>query len=389
MVSRHMSHRGGRTLEIDDGVWLTAIPLDARCGCGERVAAGERAGFESTTGRVVCLWCLADRKAGRQPPRRRKTTHRPSGTTHQPSYPVRDLASGESVDGPGLIGLPGGSRRSRRSRRSRWAAQPTRLAPRSSPRTGVTVFLVVLALIGAAYVDNGVLGHESVLRAFGINQLPGVPSRGPDRAIPTGADATHYAFMATRRPVGNDPVTWSPCRTIHLVVNKAAAPPQADRLLRESLDRVSELSGLKFVVDGETDETPVTGRPPQNRNPLKGRWAPALVAWTTPDVVPALAGNVAGVGGPREAPYSYPDERHYVSGVVYLRGPTIASILRRSDGWAQSRAIVMHELGHMVGLAHVDSNAELMDANNDNHITDFGPGDREGLRRLGSGPCLR
>ncbi|NYG05772.1 hypothetical protein BJ986_000259 [Phycicoccus badiiscoriae] len=248
---------------------------------------------------------------------------------------------------------------------------------------------MLAALVGAAYVDNGLLGHDSVLRAFGINQLPGVPSPALDRTIPPGSNSTHYAFMATRRPVGNDPVTWSPCTPIHLVVNKAAAPAQADRLLRESLDRVSELSGLTFVVDGETDETPSTTRSLLNPNPLKGRWAPALVAWTTPDVVPALAGNVAGIGGPREAPYSYPDERHYVSGLVYLRGPTIADVLRRSNGWAQARAIVMHELGHMVGLAHVDSSAELMDAHNDSGITDFGPGDREGLRRLGSGPCLR
>lgn len=248
---------------------------------------------------------------------------------------------------------------------------------------------MLLVLVGAAYVDNGLLGHDSVLRAFGINQLPGVPSRGPDRPISAGSNSNHYAFTATRRPDGNDPVTWSPCRTIHLVVNKAAAPPQADRLLRESLDRVSELSGLRFVVDGETDETPATDRPPQNKNPFKGRWAPALVAWTTPVVVPELQGIVAGVGGPREAPAGYPDERHYVSGIVYLDGPSISDVLQRPTGWAQSRAIVMHELGHMVGLAHVNSDAELMDGENDSGITDFGEGDREGLRRLGSGPCLR
>jgi hypothetical protein len=240
-----------------------------------------------------------------------------------------------------------------------------------------------------AYLDNVALGHDSVLRAFGINQLPGAPSRGLDRTIPAGSDSTHYAFMATRRSIGNDPVTWSSCAPIHVVVNKASAPPQADRMLRESLGRVSELSGLEFVVDGETDEAPVSGRPVQSRNPFKGRWAPALVAWTTPEVVPDLKGNIAGVGGPREAPSSYPDDRHFVSGIVYLDGPSISEVLKRSNGWAQSRAIVMHELGHMVGLAHVESDAELMDGDNNSGITDFGPGDREGLRRLGDGPCFR
>jgi hypothetical protein len=83
-----------------------------------------------------------------------------------------------------------------------------------------------------------------------------------------------------------------------------------------------------------------------------------------------------------------PFARRYVSGVVYLDGPDLAGVLRRRTGWAQTRAIVMHELGHMVGLAHVDSDAELMDGDNDSGITDFGPGDREGLRQLGSGPCF-
>jgi hypothetical protein len=233
------------------------------------------------------------------------------------------------------------------------------------------------------------LGHDSVLRAFGINQLPGVPSHGLGREVDPRADATHYAFMVTRRPTGNDPVAWSSCKPIHIVVNKAAAPARADQMLREALDRVTELSGLKFVVDGETDETPSPSRPTESRNPLKGRYAPALVAWTTPDVIPELAGDVAGVGGPREAPYSYPDERHFVSGIVYLDGPSLAGVMRRPDGWAEARAIVMHEVGHMVGLAHVDSQEELMAASNHSGITDFGPGDRAGLRKLGAGPCLR
>jgi hypothetical protein len=249
--------------------------------------------------------------------------------------------------------------------------------------------IVLAVLAGAAYVDNALLGHDSVLRAFGLNQLPGVSSRGLDREISAGADWSHYAFMAKKRPSLNDPVTWSSCQPIHVVVNEASAPPQADRMLREALGRVSELSGLKFVVDGQTDEAPSDNRPAQNANPFKGRWAPALVAWTTPEVVRGLEGPVAGIGGPREAPTSYPDERHFVSGIVYLDGPSIADVMKRRNGWAKARAIVMHEVGHMVGLAHVESDQELMDGDNNSGITDFGPGDRAGLRKLGSGPCFR
>ena len=49
-------------------------------------------------------------------------------------------------------------------------------------------------------------------------------------------------------------------------------------------------------------------------------------------------------------------------------------------------AIVLHELAHVVGLAHVSEPMELMFADNTGQVT-FGPGDLEGLARLGSLPC--
>lgn len=49
--------------------------------------------------------------------------------------------------------------------------------------------------------------------------------------------------------------------------------------------------------------------------------------------------------------------------------------------------MLLHEFGHVFGLAHVDSPGELMYRRNVGRTT-FGPGDREGLRRLGRGPCV-
>ena len=104
--------------------------------------------------------------------------------------------------------------------------------------------------------------------------------------------------------------------------------------------------------------------------------------------MPELKGNIAGIGGPVPGTPSISSSQRWVSGIVYLDGPAMSSILRRSSrGWAQARAIVQHELAHLVGLTHVESRAELMHAKNDSGMLDFGPGDREGLRRLGSGAC--
>lgn len=49
-------------------------------------------------------------------------------------------------------------------------------------------------------------------------------------------------------------------------------------------------------------------------------------------------------------------------------------------------ADLLHELGHLVGLAHVDEPTELMYDGNVGQL-DFGPGDRQGLAVLGNGEC--
>jgi hypothetical protein len=87
------------------------------------------------------------------------------------------------------------------------------------------------------------------------------------------------------------------------------------------------------------------------------------------------------------APYRDSSDMHYVSGVVHLDGPTFTDIQREPGGEARARAIIMHELAHLVGLAHVADPEQLM--YNDNvGKTAFGLGDLEGLRKLGSGRCF-
>jgi hypothetical protein len=196
-----------------------------------------------------------------------------------------------------------------------------------------------------------------------------------------------FTFIETVNGTIAQPVRWDPCRPIHLVVNLADAPPGADELLREAVARVSAATGLTFAIEGTTDEPP-GGHPRIDTARYGNRWAPVLVAWTDPSAEPGLAGNVVGLGGPEEAPYVERSDRHYVTGIVYLDGPTFKQILKHGPGGhAEALAIVMHEFGHLVGLAHVNARSELMYAENIGQTT-FGEGDLEGLRRLGGGPCF-
>jgi hypothetical protein len=48
----------------------------------------------------------------------------------------------------------------------------------------------------------------------------------------------------------------------------------------------------------------------------------------------------------------------------------------------------MHELAHVLGLGHIKAQGELMEPSGGG-VTDFGPGDLEGLSELGrSAGCL-
>ena len=48
----------------------------------------------------------------------------------------------------------------------------------------------------------------------------------------------------------------------------------------------------------------------------------------------------------------------YVTGIVVLDGPQFRALMPQVAGWERARAIVRHELGHLVGLAHVDDPRE-------------------------------
>ncbi len=76
----------------------------------------------------------------------------------------------------------------------------------------------------------------------------------------------------------------------------------------------------------------------------------------------------------------------YSTGAVTFRRSSFDAIADRLGGQAEARAIALHELGHVLGLAHVPDKNEIMYPS-EGHTTDLGPGDRTGLKILGSGPC--
>lgn len=232
------------------------------------------------------------------------------------------------------------------------------------------------------YVMPAVLPHfpDSKVPPPGFEAAP-----SPLGLPPASSGST--AFVLQKSP---DPaqafVAYDPCRPLHYVVRPDNAPPGTDRLVEEAVAAVSAASGLQFMYDGVTDEGPSEARATYQPERYGKKWAPILITWSTPEEAPELAGKVAGTGGSASVQIS---GEPYVSvtGQVTLDAPALADTLAYPDGPPLVRAIIMHELAHVLGLDHVDDPTQLMHEENTGQF-DFGDGDRAGLALLGTGACV-
>ena len=217
-------------------------------------------------------------------------------------------------------------------------------------------------------------------------RVAGLPKPPPDaqdtRILPvvTVPDAPgRYAFIRTR-PDGS-PVTYDPCRPIHVVINPAHAPQGGEESVRVALDRLSAATGLAFVVDGHTDEQPMSGRSDRAGD----RWAPILVGWGTEQTHAALAGGVAGLGGSVAMSVDGPRTERYVTGEVLLDADAMRGF-GTARGHLDMQSVAMHELAHVLGMDHVPADSELISPTYIG-IRELGPGDKAGLAKLGRGQC--
>jgi hypothetical protein len=263
------------------------------------------------------------------------------------------------------------------------------LARRPGPAARALIPVIALGLVA------GSLSGCATLRASAAapGSRPGVdvpshpaddlapqPLGRPDLA-PSGVGG--YAFLAVH-PDGS-PVAWDPCRPIHVVVRPDGEPPGGRSLLLSVLGELSAASGLRFVDDGSTTEPPGADRSAYLKTRYGDRWAPVLVTWSSPTETTMLSDQVLGRAGPDS--FGSGADRRFVSGTAVFNAPLIAQQLSTGDS-AKARAVLLHELGHLIGLGHVSDPFQVMYNTNSYPLARYHAGDLRGLELLGQGRCF-
>jgi hypothetical protein len=204
---------------------------------------------------------------------------------------------------------------------------------------------------------------------------------------PAGGNPGSYTFLAANGD--GSPIRYNPCAPVHYVTNLAHAPASAGSDIQGALARVSAATGMTFINDGSTTEVPTKNRASSQARYGKG-WAPVLIGWASPnssDLLPG--GSIVGEGGSSWVQQGAAPAV-FVTGEVGVDQASTASIPSGFGGGVTMGELLLHELGHVVGMGHTTDNSQIMYPDLQTRSSaNYGAGDNTGLHRLGTASgCL-
>lgn len=249
------------------------------------------------------------------------------------------------------------------SRRRRRAKRLRRIRP-----AALAALSVVAALGLAAWLDP--TETASVAHALGIDR--------PHRILPSvtpSVPSTSYSILQS--DYNGQPVTYDPCKPVDYVIDPAGAPTDYMSFIGPAITKAQAATGLKFVFGGLSTDTSQSRQEATTSEPILISFPAALHSVSEPDAV--------GLGGSTSMALNGLKQPHYLTGFVELLSGWFAQ-KSAAHATAVEESVVMHELGHVLGLGHVHDRTQIMYPQAHGQ-TKYGAGDLAGLARLGDGGC--
>ena len=185
-------------------------------------------------------------------------------------------------------------------------------------------------------------------------------------------------YTILRTDFEGDPITYDPCKPVHYVINPSGGPGDYLSFVEPAIKKAQAATGLKFVYDGQTDDTWATRGSVTKSEPV-------LISFSSSMDSSVADRDAVGLGGSTWMTVDGRSQPHYLTGRVELLSTWFA---RESavNGTGAEESVVMHELGHVLGLGHAHHRNEVM-YREAHGQAEYGPGDLSGLARLGAGSC--
>jgi len=224
--------------------------------------------------------------------------------------------------------------------------------------------------------------------------------------LPAGA-STSYAVSHAVDPYSGRSVIvrWSPCQTTsagtttHYITYRVNTGGHSSRitLVKQALAKVTTASGLRFRYLGTTTYVPhnaVLHYPSGNRYVFDAAQqrartgAELVVAWASKSATNLLTGTEAGSGTASWSASVNSQLRIVEAAVLMKTGVTLLSGFHAGPSVG---TLLLHELGHAVGLQHVTSRSQVMYPTIGSWSpAGYGTGDDAGLRVVGrAAGCFR